>query len=57
MYIALSMGAKRSAEMCLALKLTKGGMPVYRAAKKAKVYPSSLYRALKSLKEKTVVAS
>lgn len=47
------MGAKRSAEMKYALHLVKRGSSVYEAAIKAKVYPSSIYNALRNKRKKT----
>ena len=46
------MGAKVSAEMKHALQLVKAGLPVYEAATKAGIYPSSLYKALKEQRKK-----
>lgn len=46
------MGAKQSAEMKRAIKLHRGGKPVYAAARQAKVDPSALYKALKKALDK-----
>jgi len=40
------MSAKQSSEMRHALLLVASGMPVYKAAVKAGVYPSSIYKAM-----------
>ena len=46
------MGARQSAETLQAIRLYQGGDSVYEAAKKAGIYPTTLYRALKNKKKK-----
>lgn len=46
------MGAKQSAETRRALELIDSGLSVYEAAEISKIYPSTIYRALKIQKEK-----
>jgi hypothetical protein len=43
------MGARISAATEKAVKLVQGGEPVFKAAMKAGIYPSTLYAALKRL--------
>ena len=46
------MGAKTSNAMLRALRMIKNGATVYEASRKAKVWPQSVYNALKKIKEK-----
>ena len=47
------MPGRQSAATELALKLVKGGMAPFAAAKKAKISPSTIYRALAKLKKRS----